>query len=66
VPDALPLFDLRRQWPGLREEALATFERVAAAGAAPWWRSERTVAATASSSVTTAPASPIAPRFLVG
>jgi dTDP-4-amino-4,6-dideoxygalactose transaminase len=31
--DPLPLFDLRRQWPVLREEAMATFERVAAAGA---------------------------------
>lgn len=34
VPDeALPLFDLRRQWPVLGEEAMATFERIAAAGA---------------------------------
>ena len=31
--DDLPLFDLARQWPGLREDALDTFERVAAAGA---------------------------------
>jgi dTDP-4-amino-4,6-dideoxygalactose transaminase len=31
--DPLPLFDLRRRWPMLREEAMATFERVAAAGA---------------------------------
>lgn len=31
--DPLPLFDLRRQWLMLREEAMATFERVAAAGA---------------------------------
>ena len=31
--DPLPLFDLRRQWPALREEAMATFERIAAAGA---------------------------------
>ncbi len=31
--DPLPLFDLRRQWPTLREEAMATFERIAAAGA---------------------------------
>jgi dTDP-4-amino-4,6-dideoxygalactose transaminase len=30
---ALPLFDLARQWPALRDEALQTFERVAAAGA---------------------------------
>lgn len=29
----LPLFDLQRQWPMLREEAMATFERIAAAGA---------------------------------
>jgi dTDP-4-amino-4,6-dideoxygalactose transaminase len=32
-PDPLPLFDLARTWPGLREEVLATVERVAAAGA---------------------------------
>ena len=31
--DPLPLFDLRRQWPTLRGEAMAVFERVAAAGA---------------------------------
>jgi dTDP-4-amino-4,6-dideoxygalactose transaminase len=31
--DPLPLFDLRRQWPALREEAMATFEQIAAAGA---------------------------------
>lgn len=30
---ALPLFDLARQWPRLREDALAVFERVASAGA---------------------------------
>lgn len=29
----LPLVDLTRDWPGLRDEALAAFERVAAAGA---------------------------------
>lgn len=29
----LPLFDLARQWPELRDEALAVFERVAEAGA---------------------------------
>jgi dTDP-4-amino-4,6-dideoxygalactose transaminase len=29
----LPLFDLTRDWPELRDDALATFERVAAAGA---------------------------------
>lgn len=28
----LPLFDLTRQWPSLREDALATFERLAAGG----------------------------------
>lgn len=28
----VPLFDLTRQWPSLREEALATFERLAANG----------------------------------
>jgi dTDP-4-amino-4,6-dideoxygalactose transaminase len=33
VPPDLPLFDLTRQWPELREEALATFERVAASAA---------------------------------
>ncbi len=31
--DVLPLFDLARQWPDLREEALETFERVASVGA---------------------------------
>jgi len=31
--DPLPLFNLRRQWPILREEAVATFEQIAAAGA---------------------------------
>ena len=29
----LPLFDLARQWPPIRQEALATFERIAAEGA---------------------------------
>lgn len=29
----LPLFDLARQWPPIREEALAAFERIAAEGA---------------------------------
>jgi dTDP-4-amino-4,6-dideoxygalactose transaminase len=33
VRAVLPLFDLARQWPELREEALATFERVGDAGA---------------------------------
>ncbi len=31
--DPLPLFDLRRQWPMLREQTMAAFERIAAAGA---------------------------------
>lgn len=32
-PPDLALFDLGRQWPAIREEALATFDRLAAAGA---------------------------------
>lgn len=31
--DVLPLFDLKRAWPDIREEALAAFERIASTGA---------------------------------